>query len=224
MSRLWPLPAHVTRIALGTSLVLGAFPVLVTVFARKALADSDGYFCIGAGFIAVEFRAFSTPGLNGPHVLKIARYDPERGPRWAGEVMVEEFQTHTLTCGAKTILFEGAGERGRGLVSYIIQLDSAGPPRIVSHTSDPSYKFRTFPRGPDNIGNLAQPGMMELPSRGGYPRFHLRVTNVSRRVESGVQHDMQSVLEEIDALGRVGRSLAIYKGGRYESVDDGNSG
>ena len=96
--------------------------------------------------------------------------------------------------------------------------------RIVSHTSDPGYKFRTFPRGPDNIGNLAQPGITELPSRGGYPRFQLRVTDASHRVESGVQHDMQSVLEEIDASGQVRRSLVIYKGGRYESVDDGNSG
>ena len=212
------------RVARGLARSFLLSLTLVTVFGRKAGADSDGYFCIGAGFIAVEFRAFSTPGLNGPHVLKIARFDPERGPRWAGEVIVEDFQTHTLTCGAKAIMFEGAGERGRGLVTYIIQLDSAGPPRIVSHTSDPGYKFRTFPRGPDNIGNLAQPGMIELPSRGGYPRFQLRVTDTSHRGESGVQHDMQSMLEEIDASGRVRRSLEIYKGSRYESVDDGNSG
>jgi hypothetical protein len=63
-----------------------------------------------------------------------------------------------------------------------------------------------------------------VPSRGGYPRFQLRVTAIPHRMESGVQHDMQSVLEEIDASGRLRRSLEIYKGGRYESVDDGNSG
>ena len=222
MCGLFALGVTILRVAPGIARSFLLSLMLVTVFGRAARADSDGYFCIGAGFIAVEFRAFSTPGLNGPHVLKIARFDAERGPRWAGEVIVEDFQTHTLACGAKTIMFEGAGDRGRGLVTYIIQLDSAGPPRIVSHTSDPGYKFRTLPRGPDNIGNLAQPGIVELSSRGGYPRFQLRVTETSHRVESGVQHDTQSVLEEIDASGRVRRSLEIYKGGRYESVDDGN--
>ena len=200
---------------LGSSLLISLMLVVVT--GRDARADSDGHFCVGAGFIAVEFRAFNTHGLSGSHVLRIARFDAEKGPRWTGEVVVEEFQTHTLSCGAKTIIFEGVGERGRGLVSYVVQVDTSGAPRIVSRASDPGYSFRAFPAAPGNIGNWALPGVTPLPNAGGYPRFQLRVTRTDRRVDGGIRHDMKSVLEEIDRSGQVRRSLLVNEGTLFES-------
>lgn len=47
-----------------------------------ARADSDGYYCVGGGFLAMEFRSFNTPGLPGPQVHKIARLDTIHGARW----------------------------------------------------------------------------------------------------------------------------------------------
>lgn len=73
---------------------------------QTAYADSDGYFCTGPGYLAAEFRAFSTRGLSGVHVLKIFRFDEALGPRLTGELAVEEFQTHTLTCASEVITFE----------------------------------------------------------------------------------------------------------------------
>src|SRR4029450_8332455 len=80
------------------SLLIAIFPIVLAV--HPAYADSDGYYCVGPGYLAVEFRSFSTPSINGPHVLKILHFDEEQGPRWTGEVLVEDFQTHVLTCGA----------------------------------------------------------------------------------------------------------------------------
>jgi len=202
--------------------VRSCLSALAMIFAlgRVAYADSDGHACVGAGFIAVEFRAFATPDLAGPHILRVARFDVAGGPRWTGEVSVEDFQTHTLACGAQTIMFEGIGERGRGLVSYTIHVDSAGVPSVLARSSDPRYAFRELPSEPMNIGNWARPGVIPLPSRGGYPRFQLHVTERTRRVSAGeLRHEMKTTLEEIDASGMVRRSLIINTGSRIETVD-----
>jgi hypothetical protein len=191
----------------------------LTVLAGRAMrADSDGYACIGAGFIAIEFRAFNTPGITQPHVLRVARFDDVGGPRWAGEVGLEDFQTHTLACGARTIMIEGIGERGRGLVSYTIHVDSAGVPRVGTHDSDPQYVFRQLPPGPMNLGNWAQPAVIQLPSRGTYPRFQLRITRVTRRTSaSALRHEMKTVLEEIDPSGAARATLLINEGSFIET-------
>ena len=34
---------------------------LLTVSAQAARADSDGYFCIGPNYLAVQLRSFNTP-------------------------------------------------------------------------------------------------------------------------------------------------------------------
>jgi hypothetical protein len=181
-------------------------------------ADSDGYYCVGAGFIAVQFRSFNTPGLKAKHVLKLARFDKNNGPRWAGEVALEDFQPHTLSCGARNILIEGIGERGRGLVSYLLKVEGDSV-RIVSHTSDPRHDFTNLPEGPPNIGAWAKPGVSDLPDRGDFPRFQLRVTRTSRREPGQVIHAQESILVELLQGGRLGRSLILHRGIRIETVD-----
>jgi hypothetical protein len=153
-------------------------------------------------------------------VLRIARFDSASGPRWTGEISVEDFQTHTLVCGAQTIIFEGIGGRARGLVSYTIHVDSAGAPSVSAQSNDPHYAFRELPLAPMNIGNWARAGVFQLPSRGGFPRFQLHVTETTRRVSAGeLRHEMKTTLEEIDATGKVQRSLTINEGNRIETID-----
>src|SRR5215469_12312918 len=135
---------------------------LIAVLVLPAYADSDGSYCVGPGYLAVEFRSFSTSSITGPHVLKILRFDEELGPRWAGEVLVEDFQTHVLTCGTTRIVFEGVGDSRRGLLSYVVEFDSSGWPRITSVSNDPSYVF--VPKdGPAELGLWAIPGVTPLP-------------------------------------------------------------
>jgi len=193
--------------------------VLTVAAARPAYADSDGYYCAGSGYLAVEFRSFNGPGTSAPHVLKIVRFDEALGPRWTGEVVVEQFQTHTLTCSADGITFQGAGGLGRGLVSYLVQLDRNGAPRILSHTNDPAHSFDHIPPEPPNLGNWARAGVTPLISAGAAHRFQLRVTETNRRSRSVIRHDMKTVLEEIDQSGRVIRSLLLNKGSRDETID-----
>src|SRR5262245_31201221 len=166
---------------------------LLPVAVGTAYADSDGYYCAGSGYLAVEFRSFNSPGTSAPHVLKTVKFDEALGPRWTGQVVLEEFQTHTLTCTADGITIQGAGEPRRGLVSYIVQLDSNGAPRIVSQTNDPAHSFERIPPEPPNLGNWARPGITPLVSAATTHRFQLRVTETDRRVQSVIRHEMKTV-------------------------------
>jgi len=193
--------------------------VLMVAAARPGYADSDGYYCAGSGYLAAEFRSFNTPAGSGAHVLKIVKFDEVLGPRWTGEVIVEQFQTHTLTCNADGITFQGAGGLGRGLVSYVVQLDNNGAPRIASHTNDPAHSFDRVPPEPSNLGNWAKPGVTPLITAGTGHRFQLRVTETTRRNQSVIRHEMKTVLEEVNQSGRVLRSLLLNKGSRDETID-----
>lgn len=202
------------------ALVVGL--ILLALAAPGARADSDGYYCVGKDYLAVEFRSFNTRGLAGPHVLKIARWDGALGPRWVGEVVVEEFQTHTLTCRPDGIAFEGAGERGRGWVSYVVGLDSAGVPRIVSHNNEAVYSFPSKAKSVPlpNLGNWARPGVTALPASTPTARFQLRTTLNSQREATGFRHERRTVLEQVDAAGTVRRSLLMSEGVSHESNGD----
>src|SRR2546427_6645168 len=116
----------------------GLFLALVITLATAlpAVADSDGYYCVGPDYLAMEFRSFSTPGLAGPHVVKILHFDQDAGPRWAGEVIVEDFQPHRMVCEPLTILLEGAGNGGRGWVIYTVAFGATGGPGIASVRND----------------------------------------------------------------------------------------
>jgi len=195
--------------------------VLLLTRAGHARADSDGYYCVGGGFLAAEFRSFNTPGLNAAHVLKVARLDTVRGARWTDEVIVEDFQTHVLTCGVRTILFEGAGEPGRGFVSYVIEIDSTGKARITRHSNDRAYRFGgPVPVEPPNLGDWAAPGTTSFPQIGGGWSFQLHVTQHDQRVSAAaIRHDVRSVLELV-VDGRIRDSLVVHEGHRMESTDN----
>src|SRR5580765_3097454 len=92
--------------------------------ASAAHADSDGYYCAGRGYLAVEFRSGITPNVARPQVLKVASFDEALGPRWTGELVVDDLQPYALTCGARLITLEGFGTRAQGLISYVVTVDA----------------------------------------------------------------------------------------------------
>jgi hypothetical protein len=144
--------------------------------------------------------------------------DEELGPRWVGAVLAEDFQTHVLTCGTTRIVFEGVGDSRRGLVSYVVEFDSTGWPRITSVTNDPSYIF--VPReGSANLGLLASPGVTSLPSSSKAHHSQLRVTDSAHRQERAILHDKRTVIEELDEAGQILRSLQLTEGTRIETFD-----
>src|SRR5947199_9673837 len=106
--------------------------VITLAIALPAVADRDDYYCVGPDYLAMEFRSFNTLGLAGPHVVKILHFDQDAEPRWAGQVIVEDFQPHRMVCEAQTILLEGAGSRGRAWVYYTVALAATVGPSIAS--------------------------------------------------------------------------------------------
>jgi hypothetical protein len=182
---------------------------LLAVFAQAAQADSDGYFCIGPNYLAVQLRSFNTPGLRGPHVLKIVHFDTARGPRWGGEIVLEDFQPHGMTCTANGVAISGwTGD-------YAIALDAGLTPRLLSRT-----KRGAPPKAPPmaNLGNWAQQGITPIAVSGGVPRFQLRIVRASRGMEGGVDHHTTSTLEQIDSSGKAIRSLLLHDGHFFEPV------
>ena len=182
---------------------------LLALSAQTARADSDGYFCIGPNYLAVQLRSFNTPGLRGPHVLRIVHFDTARGPRWAGEVVLEDFQPHGMTCSANGVAISGWTD------DYAIALDAGLAPRLLSRTK------RNAPRKARqmvNLGSWAQPGITPIAVNGGVPRFQLRIVRASRGVEGGVDHHTTSTLEQIDSSGKAIRSLLLHDGRLFEPV------
>lgn len=194
--------------------VLTALAVLV-LCARVAYADSDGYYCSGPGYLAVEFRSFNTPDLRGAHVLKIVRIGAAGGPRWTGEVVLDDFQPHRLTCGPDNVTLEGWGS---GFISYVVGLDTAGVPRIRARSVDPGRKFTPLAPEPANLGDWAREGVTAIAAPGGSHRFQLRVTRTSRPESQGIRHEGTTALEELDTSGNVVRSLLLHRSSRYEPV------
>ncbi len=194
--------------------VLTVLAVLV-LSARPAFADSDGYYCTGPGYLAVEFRSFNTPGLRGPHVLKVVRFDALHGPRWAGEVILDDFQPHRLTCGPDSVTLEGWSE---GFVSYEVALDANRVPRIRARAADPGRKFAPLSPTPGNLGDWAQPGVTPIPAPGESHRFQLRVTRTSQPERGGIRHSGTTEFEQLDESGKVVRSLLLHRSSRYEPI------
>src|SRR5262245_12842868 len=190
--------------------------VLIVIAVLPLYADSDGYYCAAPGYLAVEFRsAVGTPSISS-HVLKILRFDDELGLCWAGEIVAEDFQPHAMTCGAKGIVFEGAGNSRRGLVTYVVEFDSTGWPRIQSVSNDPAYVFVPRESLP-NLGLWAKPGVTLLPSMSKTHQFQLRVTERTRRQDGAILHDKRTVIEELDGSGHVVRSLQLTEGTQIET-------
>ena len=94
------------RLKLGLALI-----VLFTINPAAAIADSDGYFCIGENYLAYEFqlgrhRTNSSAYHDEGHILTIARASGSMNDVVAiEEIPLESFQTHGMVCedGSVTI-------------------------------------------------------------------------------------------------------------------------
>lgn len=186
-----------------------------------AFADSDGYYCTAPGYLAAEFRKFSTPEIKNPHVLKIVTFAEGLDPRWSGEVSLEDFQTHKLICTPNGgIMIEGVADHGRGLVTYEIKIDFQGLPSIQSVKSDPNYVFQAKD-GPPNLALAAPTGTVPLTAASGTQRFQLRFIRGAFRREGDMRlQDRQTLLEQLDEHGTVIRSLVIFHGTDIETLGE----
>ena len=79
--------------------LLGAIVLLVLspLGAGTAYADSDGYYCIGRGYLAYQF-GFAAPSTR-PHRLSVIRFGSASGIQPPAVLDLPQFQVHGMRCG-----------------------------------------------------------------------------------------------------------------------------
>lgn len=184
---------------------------------QPAYADSDGYYCVGPGYLSVEFRSFNTPGLSGSHVLRIIRFGGERGIYEAGEVVIEDFQPHVMTCGANRVQISGYD---REPVTYTI--DVRDTPRVLHYARLPGQQLDSPPQPLKNLGQWASPGTIRLPSSDAQHTYQLVMTAEppeGQQPEGGILHRSRTELQQLDREGRLVARLVLYEDEWFESID-----
>ena len=113
--------------------LLGAIVLLVLIplGAGTAYADSDGYYCIGRGYLAYQF-GFAAPSTR-PHRLFVIRFSGASGIQSPDVLDLPQFQVHGMRCG------EGWIDVAAFTNVYRVTLDENSRPV--------GYEVRPFPDG-----------------------------------------------------------------------------
>jgi hypothetical protein len=149
----------------------GLATAAILLFPSLAHADSDGYYCIGPGFVAYEM-SFSA-GASG-HWLHIVRVSAEKGIVRLPPIALPEFQVHGMTCREHTVDLDGWTMR------YGVSLDSNGQATVISTAVEPS------PKGAQqNLGMLARPSVTDIQSDGFQGEFQLIIAEAVRPTSRG---------------------------------------
>jgi hypothetical protein len=179
-----------------------------------AHADSDGYFCTAKGYVAVEFRSFSTPGLSAAHVLKVVRFGADHGIRWAGEISLPDFQTHQMRCHGSQVEIAGWG---KGHVQFTIDVSQPGKLKVLQ--TDTSPEGGGDGREPPNLGLWCRHGIFSLISGDPHHLYQIVCTDSEKAVEGGIEHHHKSEIIQKDRSGKVTGKLLIFEGNMIETVD-----
>jgi hypothetical protein len=105
--------------------------VLIPLGAGTAYADSDGYYCIGRGYLAYQF-GFAAPSTR-PHRLSVIRFSGASGIHSPEVLDLPQFQVHGMRCG------EGWIDVAAFTNVYRVTLDENSRPV--------GYEVRPFPDG-----------------------------------------------------------------------------
>jgi hypothetical protein len=180
-----------------------------------ARADSDGYFCAAKGYVAVEFRSFSTPGLSAEHVLKVVRFGADRGIRWAGEISLPDFQPHQMRCQASQAEIAGWD---KGYVKFTIEVSQPGMLRLLQGGTNTEGSGSDGPE-PPNLGLWSRPGIFPLNSEDPQHTYQIVCTVSDKPVKEGIEHFHQSEIVQKDGSGNVTERLLIFEGTEVETID-----
>jgi hypothetical protein len=77
--------------------------LLASMIATSAVADSDGYFCIGSNYLAYEVGI----GGHGSHELHIVSLEPPLGELSRRSLRLPNFQVHGIHCSDAEVLLLG---------------------------------------------------------------------------------------------------------------------
>jgi hypothetical protein len=189
--------------------LLSLWVLSLSSFALPAHADSDGCFCVSRGYIAFELRSFHTQGLEGEHVLRVVRFGPGRGIYAAGEVMMEDFQVHKMTCKRDRVEIAGWD---KGYVRYTVDVATPDQPRVLEHTQDPERQHESSKEGPapGELGR-SQPGVVHLESADPEHKYQLVLSRSESRIKGGVEYYRKAELVQIEPRGNISQHVLLYE-------------
>jgi len=192
------------------------FIVVSLAFCGSSRADEDGSFCLYRGYLAYELRSGITPGVAG-HVLKVVRFEPKRGIYNAGEVTLQDFQVHRMTCGQDRVEISGWGNIFK---KYTIDIAGQEKLKVVDYTESPTRRFDASKDGPEAPKlAYAQPGPLELESLDPDHKYTLLLSNSDRTVKGGVKHHRKAELTQTNPQGSVSQRLVLYESELLETID-----
>ena len=193
---------------------LGPAAILLLVLTRAASADSDGYFCIGKGYLAWELREWSAPERR--HVLRVLFVGGIDGVSEVRTAPLDDYQVHGMTCRASEIV----------LISWdrkvTLTLAGSDAPRVTSVETFPAGRI---PAGyeANSLGAIRTERTLEVPSSRKDRQYLLRI-HYSEKLggsdHAGVRfHESTATLVEKNEDGRVIREKSVYRDEREEPVD-----
>ena len=176
----------------------------------QALADSDGYYCTGRGYLAFETR-FSADSVG--HLLHVIRFSRAEGLLRLPPIQLPDFQVHAMHCRADIVDVQA------GRTNYSVDVSRSDRQVIRSRTVAPEQGVSALTA---NLGHWSRPGVIDLEAAGGPGEFQLVIARVSRAVSGGVEHFTSSVLVHRGlppAPPRIRQSMMLHFGSFLETVD-----
>jgi hypothetical protein len=186
--------------------IVSVLIVVALVSPPLVKADSDGYYCIGRGYIAYETR-FST--LPSQHLLHVIRFSSTEGIVTFPLIALEDFQVHSMTCRATVI------ELNAWTTRYVVDIANPQSPIITSapKSAGPGAGSQA------GLGHWSQEGVIDLQGHAHPGEFQLVIARVSRPLKGGVEHYTITQLIRRDGGGRILASLELFNGIFLETID-----
>jgi hypothetical protein len=176
-------------------------------------ADTDGYFCVSKGYIAVELRSFKTAGLKADHVLRFVRFGPD-GIAPIEEIALNDFGAERMECDQDHVELSGWNFNDTVYEQYSVDISMASGLRIREHRQ--TSKGWTGSRqgfGPKNIEFLGpQPKPMKLDSADLAHTYELLVKTKETRTKNGeTEIDTTAEVRELDSHDKVIQHVLFYE-------------
>jgi hypothetical protein len=200
-----------------------AFTFLVLLHVTGATpvqADTDGYFCVGNGYLALELSSFKTSGLKASHILRFVRFGPE-GISPIQEIALDDFMTQRMICQSDRVELSGWKFDDSHYEEYSIDISRANGLRIAAHNeSETGWTGSREGFSPRNIEYMGPSVTMKLDSADVAHTFELRVRTVETQA-SPVEFrlDTTGELLELDSRGNVLYRVVLYKNVTVDSPD-----
>ena len=186
-----------------------------------ARADSDGYYCVGPGYLAYQFGMAPLP--IAPHRLHVLSTHAAPGIPEPAMLELPQFQVHGLRCG------DGWIEVASFTAVYRVTLDnSKRPVRYETHQFDVRQKVPPEFNPQRNLGMLSPArarGKIErvsLGARDGGGQLFLEMAGYDVPADRcGV--DLKSRVVETDRNGREVRERVLYQARGHRECGGGYS-